>query len=74
MHEIPPQIHEPVYNRAQTGEMHPLPRHESPSNYLGPPPAGGSEGSTTRWSAALSYDTDRKSPSVQSIGRWPNGV
>jgi len=68
--EIPfPQIHEPVHYRAQTEAVLPLPRHESPVNYLGPPPASGSEGdSTVRWSAALSYDTNGKSPSVQSIG------
>ena len=73
MHEIP-QIHEPVYDRAQTGAVLPLPRHESPTNYLVPQPAGGSEGSTMRWSAALSYDTDGKSPSERSFGQWPDGV
>jgi hypothetical protein len=68
--EIPlPQIHEPVHYRAQTEAVLPLPRHESPANYFGLLPASGSEGdSTMRWSAALSYDTNGKSPSVRSIG------
>jgi hypothetical protein len=68
--EIPfPQIHEPVHYRPQTEMELSLPRHGSPVNYLGPPPVGGSEGgSTVRWSAALSYDTNEKSPSMRSIG------